>query len=130
MKALETWTAVIEAGAGLALLALPSASTMLLLGTPLESAAAVSIARVGGAGLLALGTACWLVRSDTESKASRALVVAMLVYNFLVAAVLALASLGSGLQGALLWPAVVLHTAMGIWCITRFVAADPADRMT
>jgi hypothetical protein len=66
MKTLQTVTAVIELGAGLALLCFPSATVALLVGsTPLEAPAALTVARVGGAGLLSLGVACWLTRSDS-----------------------------------------------------------------
>jgi hypothetical protein len=115
---LQTATAVIEVGAGLALLGLPSATASLLLGTPLDSAAAVSLARVGGAAILALAIVCWLARRDAHSPASRGLVVAMGFYNITVAAVLAFAGFGQGLHGMLLWPAVGFHVAMGVWCIT------------
>ena len=48
MKTLCTVTAVIEIGAGPALLGLPSAVTALLLGTRLEPPAALTVARVAG----------------------------------------------------------------------------------
>jgi hypothetical protein len=117
MKTLQTVTAIIEAGAGLALLAVPSITASLLLGAPLDSPAAISLARVGGAAILALALVCWLARRDAESLASRGLVVAMLFYNIAVAAVLAFAGLSDGLHGVLLWPAVVFHVAMGVWCV-------------
>ncbi len=41
----------------------------------------------------------------------------MLMYNIPVTAVLAFAGIGLGLHGVALWPAVVLHAAMAIWCI-------------
>jgi hypothetical protein len=117
MKTLLTATAIIEAGAGLALLGLPSVTASLLLGTPLDSPAAVSLARIGGAAILALGIVCWLARRDAHRRAARGLIVAMVFYNFAVAAVLAFAGLVDGLHGALLWPAVLFHLAMGVWCI-------------
>ncbi len=55
MNALYTLTAVIELGAGLALLCFPSSTVALLVGAPLETAPALTVARVGGAGLLAPG---------------------------------------------------------------------------
>jgi hypothetical protein len=116
MKALPIVTAAIEVGAGLALLGFPSAVAVLLLGTPLETSAALTVARVGGAGLLALGVACWLARGGMQSRAAIGLVAAMLLYNAAAVAVLAHAGIGLGLHGALLWPAVFLHAAMAVWC--------------
>jgi hypothetical protein len=117
MKAFLTLTAVAEAGAGLALLAVPSVTASLLLGTPLDSAAAVSLARVGGAAILALAIICWLTGLDADNGASRGLIIAMLFYNIAVAAVLVFAGISGGLVGVLLWPAVAFHVGMGAWCI-------------
>lgn len=119
MKALIAATAVIELAAGLLLLALPSQAGTLLLGSPLRSPVEFTIARVAGVALLALGVACWLARSDEQSRAARGLIGAMLVYNAGVAAVLAYAGIGLGLSGIGLWPAVLLHAAMAVWCIMR-----------
>jgi hypothetical protein len=115
MKNLLTVTAIIEAGAGLALLGLPSVTASLLVGAPLEAAAALTLARVGGAAILALAIICWLTR-DASSLVSRGLLMAMTFYNIAVAAVLVLADFGHGLHGILLWPAVLFHVAMAAWC--------------
>lgn len=117
MKTLHTATAVIELGAGLALLCFPSATVALLVGAPLEAAPALTVARVGGAGLLALGVACWRARGDTESRAAKGLIEAMLLYNVAAVVVLAFAGTGFGLHGVALWPAVVLHIVMALWCV-------------
>jgi hypothetical protein len=119
--ALLTVTAVIEAGAGLALLALPSVTSSLLLGTPLDSPAAVHLARVGGAAIIALAIVCWMSRRDVHSLASQGLVVAILFYNLTVAGVLAFASFGHDLHGILLWPAVAFHIAMAAWCVATLL---------
>ena len=116
MKRFLTLTAIIEAATGLALIALPAIVVRLLLGAEI-SGASIPLGRVAGAALLALGVACWLARDDTQSRATRGLVVAMLMYNIPVTAVLAFAGIGLGLHGVALWPAVVLHAAMAIWCI-------------
>jgi hypothetical protein len=121
-------TAVIEAGAGLALLCLPSAAAKLLLGTPLQEPSAITVARVGGAGLLTLGVACWLARTDAHSSAARGLVAAMVIYNLVVALVLAAAGLRSQPVGIILWPAVILHTAMTAWCIVSLRDSSIAQR--
>jgi hypothetical protein len=117
VKNLLTLTAVIEIGAGLALVVWPSLSVTLLLSSPLDTPAAVALGRVAGAALLALGVACWLARRDGLSRAATGLVVAMLLYNLAVVAILASAGIGSELVGVVLWPAVVLHAAMAVWCI-------------
>jgi hypothetical protein len=97
VKNLLTLTAVIEMGAGLALVVWPSLSVMLLLGSSLDTYAALTVGRVAGAALLALGVACWLARRDWPSRAA------------------------TGLVGVALWPAVVLHAAMAVWCIVRLL---------
>ncbi len=116
MKRFLTLTAIIEAATGLALIALPAIVVRLLLGAEI-SGASIPLGRVAGAALLALGVACWLARDDAQSRAARGLVVAMLIYNIPATAVLAFAGIGLGLHGVALWPAVVLHAVMAIWCI-------------
>ena len=67
MKNLLTVSAVIELGAGLALLAFPSAAVKLLFGSPLDTPAGVALGRLAGAALLTLGIACW--RGSRDFKA-------------------------------------------------------------
>ena len=116
MNKLLSLTAIIEAATGLALIAVPAIVVRLLLGAEI-SGASIPLGRVAGAALLALGVACWLARGDTQSRAARGLVVAMLMYNIAATAVLAFAGIGLGLRGVALWPAVVLHAVMAIWCM-------------
>jgi hypothetical protein len=126
VNALYAATAVIEVGAGLALLWMPSAAVNLLLGVPLESPSAVAVARVGGVALLALGVAFWLARGDSQSRAARGLVAAMVIYNLGVALILAVAGIRSLHAGIVLWPAaVVLHAAMTVWCVMSLVRWEP-----
>ncbi len=117
MKWLLVTTAVIELGAGVALAARPSETARLLLGSWLDAPASLAVARVTGAALVALGVACWFARHDEQSQAARGLVTAMLLYNIAVVTVLAIAGIGSGLHGIGLWPGVVLHSAMAVWCV-------------
>jgi hypothetical protein len=117
MKSLQFASAAIELGAGVALLVAPSATTELLVGVSLEGDAALTVARLGGAGLFTLGLACWLARADSQSSAARGLIGAMLFYNVAAAAVLAYAGIGLHLFGFALWPAVVLHSLMAVWCV-------------
>ena len=116
MKRFLTLTAIIEAATGLALIAVPAVVVRLLLGAEI-SGASIPFGRVAGAALLALGVACWLARDDTQSRATRGVVIAMLMYNLVATAVFASAGIGLGLHGVALWPAVVLHAAMGVWCV-------------
>ena len=126
MSRLLKLTAIIETVTGLGLVAMPSVVVRLLLGSPLDTSAAVVLGRVAGVALLALGVACWVARDDTQSRATRGLVVAMLVYNIPATAVLAFAGIGLGPHGVALWPAVVLHAAMGVWCVTTLLKAQAA----
>ena len=116
MTRLLKLTAIIEAGTGLALIAVPATIVRLLLGAEI-SGASIPLGRVAGAALLALGIACWLARDDSQSRTARGLVVAMLMYNIPATAILAFAGIGFGLHGVALWPAVVLHAAMAVWCV-------------
>src|SRR5206468_5235299 len=115
MSRLLKLTAIIETATGLGLMATPSVVVRLLLGSPLDTSAAVMLARVAGAALLALGVACWLARDDTQSRAARGLVVAMLMYNIPATAVLAFAGIGVGLHGVVLWAEVILYAVIGSW---------------
>jgi hypothetical protein len=117
MKTLLAVTAVIEAGAGLGLVALPSAAVSVLLGSPLETPNGVAVGRLAGVALLALGAACWLSRNDAMGRAARGVVGAMVVYNLGAVIVLAAAGIWSQPVGVALWPVVVLHAAMAVWCI-------------
>ncbi len=125
MKRFLTLTAIIEAATGLALIGVPAIVVRLLLGAEI-SGASIPLGRVAGAALLALGVACWLARDDTQSRAARGLVVAMLMYNIPATAVLAFAGIALGLHGVALWPAVALHAVMAVWCITTLLRTQAA----
>lgn len=118
MKHLHTMTAIIEAATGLALLVVPTIVVKLLLGEEI-SGAAIPLGRVAGVALLALGVACWFARGDTQSRAARGMIAAMLLYNAGATVVLGAAGIWSQTVGIALWPAVILHGVMGVWCVTR-----------
>jgi len=117
MKSLLIVTAVVEAATGLALLGLPSLVASLLLGASLDTSAGLVVARMTGAALFALAVACWLARNDEKSRAVAGVVTAMLLYNVAAVSVLVYAGIGLSLSGIGLWPAVLLHAALAIWCI-------------
>jgi hypothetical protein len=117
MKHLITFTAIIEIPTGLALLIVPAVVVKLLLGAEI-SGAGIPLGRITGVALLALGIACWLARgTNAHDLAAKGLVTSMLLYNLGVAAVLGAAGIQLQPAGIVLWPAVLLHAVMGIWCI-------------
>ncbi len=118
MKRLLTITAAIEGGTSMVLAAAPSSVVELLLGSPLESPAELVISRILAAALFALAAACWLARSDGQGRAAVGLIAAMFTYNIAVAAVVGYAGLAGGTWGIGMVPAVLLHCAMAVWCVT------------
>ncbi len=116
IKSLFIVTTVIEAVAGLALALSPAPSVSFVFGAALETPAALAISRVAGAALVSLAIACWLARHDEQSRSATGLIWAMLLYNFSVAAFLVQARLGLAVSGIGLWPGVILHVTMGVWC--------------
>lgn len=115
-KSLLIVTAVVEVGAGLALVSVPSLTAEVLLGEGLVPPPALVVARVAGAAVISLSVACWLERNG-EGRAQSGLVAGMLIYNIAVPIVLFHAWIIFSLSGIGLWPASVLHAALGIWCI-------------
>jgi hypothetical protein len=116
MRRLLIVTAVIEVGAGAALMAAPSWVASLLVGVPLPSIATESVARVAAAALLALGVACGGACGDADSRAATGVISGMLIYNVGTAVVLAWTGLHVQPVGVALWPAVMLHAGLGVWC--------------
>jgi hypothetical protein len=98
------------------LLVLPSVPQSLLLGTTQATPEATFFARIAGAALLAIGVACWLGRSATPGPAQLGLIAGVLVYDAVAVVLLAHAGLYSSLAGIALWPAVVLHAVLAVWC--------------
>jgi len=98
MKSVLVLAAVSEAATGTALLIVPSFIGQLLLGAELIGMA-ITLARVAGIGLIALGVACW---PGTP-------LVGMLTYNAVITLFLAYVGFAGDLTGILLWPVVVLH---------------------
>jgi hypothetical protein len=133
MKILLILTAGIEAATGLALVLSPSVLASMLLGASLDTPAGLVIARIAGGALLSIGTACCVARNDHQSRAATGLIAALLLYNTAAVAVLVYASMGLDLSGIGLWPAVILHAALAVWCIeclrTRQVNRSTTERV-
>jgi len=117
MKRLLALTALLEAGAGLAVLLVPQVFVELLLHGTLDGTVALTVARIAGVALLALGVACWFARGDTGGAAWLGLTKAMALYNLGVVLVLVVAGLQMATVGILLWPAVIIHAVMAGWCV-------------
>ena len=89
---------------------------------PLGMPAGVTVGRVAGVALLALGVACWLAREDAAGRAARGLVAAMLLYNLGVVAILVLAWMGRDCPASVCgrwswrtsgWPSGVSRACLG-----------------
>ena len=117
MKLLLIISAVIEAGAGLALLLIPTVGVSALLGAPLDTPTGLVAARIAGAALVALAIACWQARNGERGSPARGVVEAMLFYNFAATVVLVYAGIRLDLRSAILWPAIILHLGLGAWCL-------------
>jgi hypothetical protein len=103
MKKVFAFAAVAEIATGLGLLLVPSLVGHLLFGVEL-SGITITVARVTGIALVALGVACW----------TGAPLLSMLTYNAALALYLAYAGVAGGTVGVLLWPVVALHLTMTV----------------
>ncbi len=112
MKRVLVFAAVGETATGVALLIVPSLVGQLLLGAELTGIA-VTVARVAGIALIALGVACW---PGTP-------LVGMLTYSVAVMLYLTYVGFVGGLAGILLWPAVILHVILTA-LLTRALTSD------
>ncbi len=104
---LLTFSAAVECATGLALMFAPSLVVRLLLGAELSNAATLSLGRVAGFALLALGLAVWPGRNHAD--VAPAALRAMLTYNSLTTLYLLYLGFAGESLGPLLWPAVFLH---------------------
>lgn len=102
-------SAAIEAGTGIALIAVPDLVARLLLGTEL-SISGVVVARVAGFGLLSLAIACW----PYADGASIASVRGLFVYNLLAAIYFAYVGGARIFFTYLLWAACALHGLLAL----------------
>jgi hypothetical protein len=116
-QSLLSVTALVEVGAGIALLVTPSLTVELLLGAGLFSPQSVVVGRVAGAALIALGVTCWRARRGGRGAARTGLLAGLLIYNVAAPILLVYAAIVFMMQGIGLWPASVLHLVLAIWCI-------------
>jgi hypothetical protein len=105
--------AVGEIATGMALLLVPSLVGQLLLGAALTGVA-MTVARVTGIALIALGVACW---PGTP-------LVGMLTYSAAVTLYLAYVGFTGGVIGMLLWPTVFLHGIVTVFLTRKVVTGS------
>jgi hypothetical protein len=100
----------IEAATGLGLLVAPAVVARLVIGADIAGASII-VGNIAGLALIALAIACWPRQAAGSDKGTY---VAMIVYNLLVALLLAEAGVSGTANGALLWPVVVIHLVFTI----------------
>lgn len=116
LKLLLLVTAFAEGAAGLCLLVLPDVLLAVLLGVQQPTVDAVFVGRIAGTALLAIGVASGMARNDTGTEAQRGLLVGLLIYNAVVALLLAYSGAVLAMNGILLWPTAALHALLAAWC--------------
>ena len=104
------FASIVEFGTGIAVIIGPVPIVRLLLGEEVAGVG-VAVARCFGVALFSLGLACW--PTGTHVRSDSATFRAMLAYNALIAVFLVYLA-ATGASGTLLWPAIALHTAIGL----------------
>jgi len=106
--------AVIEIATGFALLVDPAVVAQLLLGAD-DARQRMTLGRVAGIAMLALGLACWPDDRAMNGRgpASRG----MLTYNVLITLYLFYLGSVAHLTGLMLWPAVAVHAVLTVGLI-------------
>jgi len=117
----------IEVLAGVLVLLVPGVAIELLLRGSPDPGAEV-LARLFGAGVLALGVAGLAARNEASGPSGRALGYGFTCYNLVAVVVIVWAAAGLGLGGPLLWGAGVLHAAIGLLFV--YVLVVPAGKST
>jgi len=115
-------TAAGEGATGLALLVAPGAVLKVLLGALQPPAESLVTARIAGAALVALALSCWLARNDHSAPSQGGLLLGVLFYDAAATVLLTLSGTGSNMAGIGLWPAVALHSVLGVWCLACLTA--------
>jgi len=109
---------LIESSLGAALLILPSLTAQAISGAAPTSPTEGPVIRIAGAALFAIGICCFLGRLAEGSVRRHPfdLVPGLAVFNACAVAVLTDA-LMRDLHAPLLWPAMIIHSALLVWCV-------------
>jgi hypothetical protein len=116
MKNVLVLAAVGEAATGVALMLVPSLVGQWLFGAELAGVG-ITMARVTGIALIALGIACWPGPP----------ILGMLTYSAAATLFLAWVGLSGGSVGVLLWPAVVLHAILTLLLVRAATSGKTAN---
>lgn len=119
-------TAWVEVGVGLALLVVPSVVLGLLLGVDAAESETLLVGRIAGGALIALGVASGVARREKRCATHQGLLVGLLIYNGLATMLLGYAGCARSEVGIALWPAVILHAGLALWCARCLGATDHA----
>jgi hypothetical protein len=116
MKLLLIVMALLEVGAGVALLIAPAVALSMAFNTSLDTPGGLVVGRVAGAALVSLSIACWQLRNHGGNAAIN-MIQAMLFYNAATATVLIYAGLRLKVHSDFLWLATFVHQVLAIWCL-------------
>lgn len=121
MRSLLTITALVEGATGLALTVAPASVLSVLLGTSLTDPTALVLSRIAGVTLMAIAVACWLTRNSRQASG---MVRLMVGYNVFSLVLLVYLGLVKEISGPGLWPAVLLHMVLLMWCLFSLQERD------
>jgi hypothetical protein len=113
MRRILAFSAIVEAGTGLALIAAPAFVLSLLIGGTVAEGWR-PLGRCFGIAILALVMACWPGREPSGGPAAFR---GLLSYNALIALYLTVLGAAAQWRGLLLWPVVVLHALIALGLI-------------
>jgi hypothetical protein len=110
MRRILAFSAIVEAGTGLALVAAPAFVLSSLIGGKVGEGS-WPLGRCFGIAILALVLACWPGREPSGGPAAFR---GLLSYNALIALYLSVLGAAAQWTGLLLWPVVVLHALIAL----------------
>jgi hypothetical protein len=112
------FAALVEILTGFALMTFPGVVVRLVYGADAVGVV-ITLGRMTGFGLLALGLACWPERG---ARLSSPAIRALLVYNVLITALFLSLAISRAPVGLLFWPALVLHIVLTVLLVRLWLA--------
>ncbi len=108
-------------GGGLLMAVFPSFLWKNVLATTLSTLAELTLSRIAGVAVVTLATSWWVARNDEQSHTLRGVVGGMVVFNAGVVIALGYAGVILRLSTILLWPFILIHLALAVWCFIRLL---------